>query len=135
MEALELFGVRANARTTAKTLKVQLVQLIQDQAPCSVVGDGMLVDSAPTHAPAAAAAIASGSKPSAVSEGLLARLAASGGAFKPTDDAGRERTLMTVSLAVIFNKLMSFTSLLKMMAVCRRLPLCLPVGATQRGAA
>ena len=44
MEALELFGVRANARTTAKTLKVQLVQLIQDQAPCSVVGDGMLVD-------------------------------------------------------------------------------------------
>jgi hypothetical protein len=41
VEALELFGVRANARTTATTLKVQLVQLIQDQAPCSVVCDGI----------------------------------------------------------------------------------------------
>ncbi len=36
VEALELFGVRANARTSAKALKVQLVQhglvLVQDQA-------------------------------------------------------------------------------------------------------
>jgi hypothetical protein len=30
VEALELFGVRADARTSAKALKVQLVQLIQD---------------------------------------------------------------------------------------------------------
>ena len=41
MEALELFGVRANARTGAKALKEQLLQLIQDQAPGRVVGDGM----------------------------------------------------------------------------------------------
>ncbi len=31
MEALELIGVRANARTGAKALKEQLLQLIQDQ--------------------------------------------------------------------------------------------------------
>ena len=37
MEALELFCVRANTRTSAKSLKVQLVnQLIQDQSSCSV---------------------------------------------------------------------------------------------------
>ncbi len=74
VEALELFGVRADASTSAKALKVQLVQLIQRQAPCSVVGDGMLVDSAPAHAPAAAErscssrCIAPGDKPSAVTE-------------------------------------------------------------------
>ncbi len=70
---LELFGVRANARTGAKALKEQLLQLIQDQAPGRVV----VVDGAPAHAPAEAAAIAPGAKPSAVTEGLLARLAAS----------------------------------------------------------
>jgi hypothetical protein len=75
VEALELFGVRANTRTSAKAFKVQLVQLIQDQAMCSVVGDGMLVDSAPAHAPAAAVAITPGAKPSAVTEGLLGCLA------------------------------------------------------------
>jgi hypothetical protein len=95
VEALELFGIRANARTSAKALKVQLVQLIQDQAPCSVVSDGMLVDGAPAHAPAAAAAIAPGAKPSAVSEGLLARLAASGGAFKADDITFSVQTMRT----------------------------------------
>jgi hypothetical protein len=97
VEALELFGVRANARTSAKALKVQRVQLIQDQAPCSVVGDGMLVDSAPAHASAAAAAIAPGAKPSAVTEGLLARLAASGGAFKADDITFSVRTMLDES--------------------------------------
>ena len=96
VEALDLFGVCADARTSAKALKVQLVQLIQGQAPCSVVGDGMLVDSAPAHAPAAAAAIAPGAKPSAVTEGLLARLAASGGAFK-ADDMTFLRTMLDES--------------------------------------
>ena len=43
MEALELFGVRANARTGAKALKEQLLQLIQDQTPCRMVGDGMVM--------------------------------------------------------------------------------------------
>jgi hypothetical protein len=38
VEALQLFGVRANARTGAKTLKVQLVQLIQDQAQGNLLG-------------------------------------------------------------------------------------------------
>jgi hypothetical protein len=37
MEALELFGVRAAPRQ-------ELLQLIQDQAPGRVVGDGMVVD-------------------------------------------------------------------------------------------
>jgi hypothetical protein len=64
---------------------VQLLQLIIDQAPGSVVGDGMLVDGAPAHTPAAAAATAPGAKPSTASEGLLARLAASGGALKADD--------------------------------------------------
>ena len=44
MEALELFGVRAAPRQ-------ELLQLIQDQAPGRVVGDGMVVDGAPAHAP------------------------------------------------------------------------------------
>ena len=44
MEALELFGVRAAPRQGAKALKEQLLQLIQDQAPGRVVGDGMVVD-------------------------------------------------------------------------------------------
>jgi hypothetical protein len=61
---------------------VHLVQLIQDQAQGIVVGAGMLVDGVPAHAPAAAAGTAPGAKTSTVSEGLLARLAASGGAFK-----------------------------------------------------
>ena len=51
MEALELFGVRAAPRQGAKALKQQLLQLIQDQAPGRVVGDGMVVDGAPAHAP------------------------------------------------------------------------------------
>jgi hypothetical protein len=58
MEALELFGVRAAPRQGAKALKEQLLQLIQDQAPGRVVGDGMVVDGAPAHAPAAAAGTA-----------------------------------------------------------------------------
>ena len=65
MEALELFGVRAAPRQ-------ELLQLIQDQAPGRVVGDGMVVDDAPAHAPAAAAGTAPGAKPSTASEGLLA---------------------------------------------------------------
>ena len=68
MEALELFGVRANARTGAKALKEQLLQLIQDQAPCRMVGDGMVMNGAPAHAPAAAAGTAPGAKPSTASE-------------------------------------------------------------------
>jgi hypothetical protein len=40
---MELFGVRADAGKGAKAL--------QDQAQGSVVGDGMLVDGAPAHAP------------------------------------------------------------------------------------
>jgi hypothetical protein len=70
---------------------------MQRCAPCSVVGDGMLVDSATAHAPAAAAAIAPGAKPSAVSEGLLARLAASGGAFKADDITFSVRTMLDES--------------------------------------
>ncbi len=68
-------------RKGAKALKAQLLQLIQDQAPGRMVGDGMVMNGAPAHAPAAAAGTAPGVKPSTASEGLLARLAASGGAF------------------------------------------------------
>jgi hypothetical protein len=99
VEALELFGVRANARTSAKAIKVQLVQLIQDQTQCSVVGDGILVNGVPAHDPAAAAAIATGAKPSVVSEGLLTSLAGRAGPSSRqyhlfgVDDAGRERPL------------------------------------------
>jgi hypothetical protein len=51
-KALQLFGVRFNARTGAKTLKVQLLQL-QDQAQGNVVGAGMLVDDVPMEDDAA----------------------------------------------------------------------------------
>ena len=34
--------------------QVQLLQLVHDQRPGSVVGDGMLVDGTPAHTPAAA---------------------------------------------------------------------------------
>ena len=94
MEALELFGVRAAPRQGAKALKEQLLQLIQDQAPGRVVGDGMVVDGAPAHAPAAAAGTAPGAKPSTASEGLLARLAASGGAFTADDITFSVRTML-----------------------------------------
>jgi len=41
---------------------VQLVQLVHDQSPGSVVSDGMLVDGAPAYTPAAAADTTSGAK-------------------------------------------------------------------------
>jgi hypothetical protein len=119
VEALELFGVRADARTSAKALKVQLVQLIQGQAPCSVVGDGMLVDSAPAHAPAAAAAIAPVAKPSAVTVGLLARLAASGGAFKPDDITFSVRTMLDESAHSLPGSLAALMPIRKQIAVVR----------------
>ena len=57
VEDLQLFGVLANAKAPAKALKEQLVQLnIQDQGQVGVIGADMLVDGAPAHAPAAAAA-------------------------------------------------------------------------------
>jgi hypothetical protein len=49
VEALEMFGVRADARKGARALQAQLLQLIRDQAPCRVGGDGMLVD--PSNSP------------------------------------------------------------------------------------
>ena len=54
----------------------------------------MLVDGAPAHAPAAAAATATGAKPSTASEGLLAILAASGGSFKADDITFSLRTML-----------------------------------------
>jgi hypothetical protein len=72
VDALERFGVRADPRKCGKALKVQLFQLVHDQTPGNVVCDGMLVDGAPAHTPAAAAATAPGAKPSTASEGLLA---------------------------------------------------------------
>ena len=120
MEALELFGVRANARTGAKALKEQLLQLIQDQAPGRVVGDGMVVDGAPAHAPAAAAAIAPGAKPSAVTEGLLARLAASGGAFKADDITFSVRTMLDESAHALPGSLAALKSIAKEIGVVRQ---------------
>ena len=71
VEALQLFGVRAAPMKGAKALKAQLLQLIQDQAPCRMVGDGMVMNGAPAHAPAAAAGTAPGAKPSTASEGYI----------------------------------------------------------------
>ncbi len=45
-------------------LKVQLLELVHDQTPGSVVGDGMLVDNSPAHTPAATASTTSCAKPS-----------------------------------------------------------------------
>ena len=43
VEALQLFGFRAAPMKGAKALKAQLLQLIQDQAPGRMVGDGMVM--------------------------------------------------------------------------------------------
>jgi hypothetical protein len=75
VEALEMFGVCADVREGSKTIKVQLLQFIQDQTQGSVVGDGMLVDSAPAHAPVAVDATETCAKPSTASEGLMVPLA------------------------------------------------------------
>ena len=120
MEALELFGVRAAPRQGAKALKEQLLQLIQDQAPGRVVGDGMVVDGAPAHAPAAAAAIAPGAKPSAVTEGLLARLPASGGAFKADDITFSVRTMLDESAHALPGSLAALKSIAKEIGVVRQ---------------
>ena len=54
----------------------------------------MVVDGAPAHAPAAAAGTAPGAKPSTDSEGLLARLAASGWTFTADDITFSVRTML-----------------------------------------
>ena len=119
MEALELFGVRAAPRQGAKALKEQLLQLIQDQAPGRVVGDGMVVDGAPAHAPAAAAGTAPGAKPSTASEGLLARLAASGGAFTADDITFSVRTMLDENAHALPGSLAALKSIAKEIAVVR----------------
>jgi hypothetical protein len=119
MEALELFGVRANARTGAKALKEQLLQLIQDQAPCRMVGDGMVMNGAPAHAPAAAAGTAPGAKPSTASEGLLARLAASGGAFTADDITFSVRTMLDENAHALPGSLAALKSIAKEIGVVR----------------
>ena len=112
MEALELFGVRAAPRQ-------ELLQLIQDQAPGRVVGDGMVVDGAPAHAPAAAAGTAPGAKPSTASEGLLARLAASGGAFTADDITFSVRTMLDENAHALPGSLAALKSIAKEIAVVR----------------
>ncbi len=54
----------------------------------------MVMNGAPAHAPAAAAGTAPGAKPSTASEGLLARLATSGGAFTADDITFSVRTML-----------------------------------------
>ena len=117
MEALELFGVRAAPRQGAKALKEQLLQLIQNQAPGRVVGDGMVVDGAPAHAPAAAAGTAPGDKPSTASEGLLARLAASGGAFTADDITFSVRTMLDENAHALPGSLAALKSIAKIAVV------------------
>ena len=119
MEALELFGVRAAPRQGAKALKEQLLQLIQNQAPGRVVGDGMVVDGAPAHAPAAAAGTAPGAKPSTASEGLLARLAKSGGAFTADDITFSVRTMLDEHAHALPGSLAALKSIAKEIAVVR----------------
>jgi hypothetical protein len=82
VESMELFGVLAVPRKYAKTFKVQLLQLIHDQLTGSVVSDGMLVDCATAHTPAAVATTVTGAKTSTVSEGLLGSLAVLVRSFK-----------------------------------------------------
>ena len=119
MEALELFGVRAAPRQGAKALKEQLLQLIQNQAPGRVVGDGMVVDGAPAHAPAAAAGTAPGAKPSTASEGLLARLAKSGGAFTADDITFSVRTMLDENAHALPGFLAALKSIAKEIGVVR----------------
>ena len=89
VEALEMFGVRADAREGARALQAQLFQLIRDQAPCRVGGDGMLVDGA-----AAVARVESRT----ATQSLLERLAASGGTFRADDITCSVRTMLDESV-------------------------------------
>ena len=102
-----------------KTIKEQLLQLIQDQEPGRVVGDGMVVDGAPAHAPAAAAGTAPGAKPSTASEGLLARLAASGGAFTADDITFSVRTMLDENAHALPSSLAALKSIVKEIVVVR----------------
>ncbi len=99
-----LFCVRAAPRKGVKTLQAQLLQLIQDQAPGRVVGDGMVVDGAQAHAPAAAAGTASGAKPSTASEGLLESLATSVGASTSDNITFSVRLMMMSFICSCRNK-------------------------------
>ena len=81
-------------RKCVKSLKVQLLQLVHDQEPGSVVCDGMLVDGGPVHTPAAAAATAPVDNPSTASEGLLYCLVSSGGTFKADNITFSVRTML-----------------------------------------
>jgi hypothetical protein len=79
----------------------------------------MVVDVAPAHAPAAAAGTAPGAKPSTASEGLLARLAASGGAFTADDITFSVRTMLDENDHALPGSLAALKSIAKEIGVVR----------------
>jgi hypothetical protein len=103
----------------AKVLKAKLLQLNQDQAPGRMVSDGMVMNGAPAHAPAAAAGTVSGAKPSTASEGLLAHLAASGGAFTADDITFSVRTMLDENSLALPGSLAALKSIAKEIGVVR----------------
>ena len=110
VEALEMFGVRADARKGARALQAQLLQLIRDQAPCRVGGDGMLVDGA-----AAVARVESRT----ATQSLLERLAASGGTFRADDITFSVRTMLDESAHALPGSMAALTPIQKEIAVVR----------------
>jgi len=104
VEALEMFGVRAHARTGAKALQAQLLQLIREG------GDGKLVDGA-----AAAARV----EPRAATQSLMERLAASGGTFKADDITFSVRTMLDESAHALPGSMAALKPIQKQISVVR----------------
>ena len=112
VEALEKFGVRADARKGAKALQAQLLQLIQDGAPCRECDDAILVDGADTVAR---------NKPNTATQSLLERLVASSGTFSADDITFSEkvRTMLDESAHALPGSMAALTPIRKEIAVVR----------------